>query len=236
MIISHTHKFIFIKSFKTAGTSVEAELSNFCSGSDIVTPMNDYRHNRDENGAFIHKSMNAEDFIRLDLPNLQHADALTIKGQVTPEVWNDYFKFSITRNPWDRAVSYFYWENRLDPALNPKKKFYHYLGAPFKELDQLKRLFSAYIKQATWPNNDCFYTIDDQLCTDFVIQYERLSEDYRKVCEKLGLTASTLPRLKGSVRKQRYHYSDYYDEETIAIVAERHKNDIRLFDYTFERT
>ena len=235
MIISHTHKFIFIKSFKTAGTSVEAELSNICSGSDIVTPMNDYRHNRDENGVFIHKSMNAEEFIRLDLPNIQHADALTIKNQVTPEVWNDYFKFSITRNPWDRAVSYFYWENRLNPALNPTKKFYHYLGIPFKELEQLKLLFSDYIKQATWPNNDCFYIIDDQPCTDFVIQYERLSEDYSKVCKKLDLTASMLPRLKGSVRKQRYHYSDYYDEETIAIVAERHKNDIRLFDYTFER-
>jgi len=235
MIISHTHKFIFIKSFKTAGTSVEAALSNYCSGSDIVTPLNDYRHNRDENGRFIHKSMNADKFVQLDLPNLQHVEALTIKGQVSPEVWNDYFKFSITRNPWDRAVSYFFWEKRRDPALKPQKKYYHYLGVPFNELDQLRQLFSSYIKNANWPNNDCFYTLDDQLCTDFVIRYERLPEDYSKVCKKLGLPASTLPRLKGSVRKQRYHYSDYYDEESMAIVAERHENDIRLFGYEFER-
>jgi len=236
MIISHTHKFIFIKSFKTAGTSVEAELSNFCSGSDIVTPLNDYRYNRDENGRFIHKSMNADEFVRLNLANLQHAEALTIKDQVSPDVWNNYYKFSITRNPWDRAVSYFFWEKRLDPALKPQKKIYHYLGMPFNELDQLRRLFSSYIKNASWPNNDCFYTIDDQLCTDFVIRYEKLPEDYSKVCNKLELPASTLPRLKGGVRKQRYHYSDYYDEESIAIVADRHKNDIRLFGYEFERT
>jgi hypothetical protein len=236
MIISHTHKFIFIKSFKTAGTSVEAALSNYCSGSDIVTPLNDYRHNRDENGKFIHKSMNAEEYIQLDLPNLQHVEALTIKDRVSPEVWNTYFKVSIARNPWDRAVSYFFWEMRNDPALKPQKKFYHYLGVPFNELDQLRQLFSTYIRNATWPNNDCFYTIDDQLCTDFVIRYETLPEDYSKVCEKLGLPASTLPRLKGGIRKQRYHYSDYYNEESIAIVSERHKNDIRLFGYEFERT
>lgn len=235
MIISHTHKFIFIKSFKTAGTSVEAALSNYCSGNDIVTPLNDYRHNRDENGRFIHKAMNAEEYIQLNLPNLQHVEALTIKSTVLAEAWNSYFKFSITRNPWDRAVSYFFWEKRRDPALNPKKKFYHYLGVPFNELNQLKQLFSTYIRNATWPNNDCFYTIDDELCTDFVIRYERLSEDYSTVCRKLGLPDNRLPRLKGGIRKQPFHYSDYYDDETAAIVAERHQNDIRLFGYEFER-
>lgn len=235
MIISHSHKFIFIKSFKTAGTSVEAALSNYCSGSDIVTPLNDYRHNRDEKGEFIHKSMNADEFIKLDLPNLQHVEALTIKEMVSPDVWNNYSKFSITRNPWDRAVSYFFWDKRRDPALNPRKKFYHYLGVPFNELDQLKRLFSTYIKNAEWPNNDRFYMIDDQLCTNSVIRYERLPEDYSELCMKLGLPSNTLPRLKGGVRKQRYHYSDYYDDECIDIVADRHKNDIRFFDYKFER-
>ena len=236
MIISHTHKFIFIKSFKTAGTSVEAALSNYCSGSDIVTPLNDYRHNRDENGKFIHKSMNADKFIELGLPNLQHVEALTIKEQVSPEIWNNYFKFSITRNPWDRAVSYFFWEKRNDPVLKPQKKIYHYLGVPFNDLEQIKRAFSIYIKNANWPNNDCFYIIDNQLCTDYVIRYESLQEDYSKVCNKLGLLASTLPRLKGGIRKQHYHYSEYYDEATIAIIAERHKNDIRFFGYEFERT
>lgn len=179
--------------------------------------------------------MNADEFVKLNLPNLQHVEARVIKDHVSPEVWNNYFKFSITRNPWDRAVSYFFWEKRLDPALKPQKKFYHYLGVPFNELGQLRRLFSSYIKQATWSNNDCFYMIDDQLCTDFVMRYENLSEDYSKVCDKLGIPSGTLPRLKGGIRKQRYHYSDFYDEESMAIVRERHINDIHLFGYEFER-
>jgi len=56
MIISHTHKFIFIKSEKTAGTSIEAALSRYCSGDDVVTPINDYRHNRNEKGDVTRKA------------------------------------------------------------------------------------------------------------------------------------------------------------------------------------
>ena len=36
MIISHKHKFIFIKTKKTTGTSVEIFLSNICGLDDIV--------------------------------------------------------------------------------------------------------------------------------------------------------------------------------------------------------
>lgn len=235
MIISHSYKFIFIKSFKTAGTSIDSTLSNFCSGDDIVTPMNDFKHNRNEKGEFIHKTMNAEGFIKLDLPNLQHVEAKIIKDMVEPQVWDKYLKFSIARNPWDRAISYFYWHTRNKPHLKPQKKFYHHMGVPFDELSQLRRLFSEFIKNTTLPSNEPFYLIDNELCVDSIIRYENLSEDYGKICHKLGLPSSELPRLKGGIRKSAYHYSEYYDEETREIVAETHKNDIRFFNYTFEQ-
>lgn len=234
MIISHTHKFIFIKSEKTAGTSVESALSRYCSGDDVVTPINDYRHNRDENGEFLHQSMNAGEFIKLDLPNLQHVDALTIRNMVPDEVWDSYFKFSITRNPWDRIISDFFWKKRQDPAIKPGKRFYHYLGVPFNELDYLKGMFDEFLKSDQWTNNDRFYVSDNQLCVDYAIRYERLSEDFSEVCNKLKLDNCTLPRLKSGMRRKNHHYSEYFDEKSKSIVAEKHNNDIRLFDYTFE--
>jgi hypothetical protein len=233
MIISHTHKFIFIKSEKTAGTSIESALSRYCSGNDVVTPINDYRHNRDEKGEFIHQSMNADEFIQLNLPNLQHVDALTIKSKVPAEIWDSYFKFSITRNPWDKVISDFYWKKRQDPAINPRKRFYNYLGVPFNELGELKKTFSEFLQSGEWGNNDRFYIIDDQLCVDYVIRYENLLEDLGEVCRTVGLEACTLPRLKSGLRRKRYHYSEYYDEESKEIVAEAHKNDIRLLGYEF---
>lgn len=235
MIISHTHKFIFIKSEKTAGTSIEAALSRFCSGDDIVTPINDYRHNRDENGKFIHQSMNAEEFIKLDLPNLQHADAVTIKSKVSDEVWNSYLKISITRNPWDRTISDFFWKRRQDPKTKPCKRFYHHLGVPFNELAQPRKALHEFIKSQEFVNNDRFYVIDNKLCVDFVIHYENLSGDLAEVSKKIGLPTFDLPHLKTGFRQKRHHYSEYFDETSKAIVAEKHKNDIQLFAYKFEQ-
>ena len=235
MIISHTHKFIFIKSFKTAGTSIDATLSNYCSGRDIVTPLNDFKHNRTESGEFIHKSMNADEFIKLNLPNLQHVDAKIIKEMIGDEVWNNYFKFSIVRNPWDRAISYFYWDLRNEPAIKPKKRFYHYFGVPFDELKHLQWLFSEYIKTKQIPSNDPFYTINNELCVDSVIRYENLIQDFAAICQKIDVPVPELPKLKGGIRSAKYHYSAYYNQESIDIVTAAHQNDIRLFDYKFEK-
>ena len=38
MILSHKHKFIFIKTKKTAGTAIEAAISQLCGPDDVITP------------------------------------------------------------------------------------------------------------------------------------------------------------------------------------------------------
>jgi hypothetical protein len=225
MIISHTHQFIFIKSAKTAGTSIEAALSNHCSENDIVTPLYDYEFNRDENGQWIHHSMNYDDFH-------QHDSAISIRNKIGKDAWDSYYKFSIARNPWDRVVSLFNWKARNDPSLRPRKRFYHRIGVPFNELRETKALFSEFVN-GDWMTNDRFYVIDDELCVDFIIRYENLSGDFSEVCSRIGLDNIDLPHLKSGFRKG-YHYSAYYNEQSKSVVADRHSNDIRLFGYRFE--
>ena len=225
MIISHTHKYIFIKSAKTAGTSLEAALSNYCGDNDIITPLYDYEFNRDKNGQWIHHAMNYGDY-------RQHESGITIRNKVGQDIWNSYFKFSIARNPWDRVVSLFNWKARNDPALKPRKRFYHRLGFPFDELEKTKELFTVFAKE-DWKTNDDFYIIDDELSVDFIVRYENLANDFSEVCNRIGIENITLPHLKSGFRK-RFHYSEYYNEESKSVIAERHKNDIRLFGYQFE--
>jgi hypothetical protein len=225
VIISHGHRFIFIKSEKTGGTSVEAALSAHCAGNDVVTPLGDYWFNRDERGQWIHRSMNADGFS-------QHDPAAEVKRKVSPEIWSSYFKFSITRNPWDRVLSDFSWEARNKPELRPTKRWYHRTGVPFDEFREAAKLFRRFVT-GDWTTNDRFYLLDGELCVDFVLRYERLTEDLKEVCKLVGLPPVELPHLKSGLRKGGRRYADYYDEASRAIVAERHRNDIRLFGYEF---
>jgi hypothetical protein len=228
MIISHSHRFIFVKSAKTAGTSLESALSNHCSGDDVVTPLGDYRVNRDEEGNWVHKSMNAGDFE-------QHDHGITIRNKVPADVWNSYFKFSIARNPWDRVLSLFFWKHRNDPALRPRKRFYHHLGIRFDALAPTRALFSNFVVNEDWETNDRFYIIDDRLCVDFVIRYESLGDGFGQVCDRIGIPVPSLPNLKVGIRAKGHHYSEYYDDAAMKVVAERHRNDIRLLGYAFEK-
>jgi len=227
MIISHTYRYIFIKSTKTAGTSIEAALSNYCSGPDIVTPLGNYSVNRDETGAWVHKAMNEGNY-------RQHDDAVTIKSSLPPEVWNEYFKFSVARNPWERTLSRFFWNHRNDPTLKPKKELIRMLGTASGEFETARNLFRQFLSAGRLDTNDRFYVIDGKLCVDYVVRYEDLAENLGVVCRKVGLPKMTLPHLKSGIRSPGIHYSAYYDDETRDIVAQAHRKDIDLFGYRFE--
>jgi hypothetical protein len=222
MIVSHSRRFIFVKSAKTAGTSLEAALSNFCRGDDIVTPLGNYDFNRDETGRWVHRPMNADGFE-------QHDWGVTIREKIGLQAWNSYFKFSIARNPWDRVVSLFTWKARNELKQSARSR----VGLRLDDLEETRRRFSEFVRGA-WETNDRFYIIDGELCVDMVIRYERLAHDTLELCGRLGVPPIELPRLKSGFRPGHRHYSEYYDESTKALVADRHANDLRLFGYRFE--
>lgn len=96
MIISHQNRLIFVKTLKTAGTSIEVFLSQRCGPNDVVTPILPHVEP--------HRPRNHEGYFN-------HITAAAIRERLGPEIWRSHFKFCVERNPWDKTLSYYHMMN-----------------------------------------------------------------------------------------------------------------------------
>ena len=211
MIVSHEHEFIFVKTRKTAGTSLEVFLEPLCGEQDVVTPVSPAYQDSE---TVTHRPRNHDGF-------RNHAPANIIRGLVGDAAWNDYYKFSVERSPWDKMVSMYWW-----------RKFQYNIDDDFASF--CHKAVESPNNVYTCPSDFHFYTLNGELCVDTVIQFESLLADFSSVCEHLGLgSVSALPRAKSKIRKEKRHYSEYYDDELRELVAERFRNEIEMFGYEF---
>jgi hypothetical protein len=152
----------------------------------------------------------------------KHMFAAKYKAKHRKE-FDTYFKFAFVRNPWDREVSSFKWfELVLDR------------GITFPE--HIKRRNSVGEGKRLGPMNKMGFSrwlcdINGKNLLDFIGRFENLQHDFNIVCDKIGIPRQQLPHTNKTNRK---HYTEYYDDETRGLVAEKYKKDIETFGYEFE--
>ncbi|HXS67813.1 MAG TPA: sulfotransferase family 2 domain-containing protein, partial [Candidatus Polarisedimenticolia bacterium] len=71
---------------------------------------------------------------------------------------------------------------------------------------------------------------DGKLIVDFIGHFERLNEDFQKVCSRIGVKAE-LPRANASSHRD---YRTYYSAATRELVGNYFQRDIELFGYDFD--
>jgi len=220
MLVSHQHKFIFVKTRKTAGSSVQASLERHMGPNDIVTLMGSsfipgYKPRRYK---WLLDRVPGEAKTRIE-----HAAAIDLKvwlEEKWPSIWSDYLTFTIERNPWDKMVSEYWWRKSWPP--NKVGEFDDWL---------IKR--SVVIGHST----DMYTDNDGKLMVDQVIQWKTLQFSYDLLCKDLGLPSNVLPRIKAKPRtkdEEKRHYSLYYTDETRDFVATRFGSLIDMWGYEFE--
>tara|TARA_S200000501_G_scaffold269141_1_gene252847 strand:- start:1157 stop:1786 length:630 start_codon:yes stop_codon:yes gene_type:complete len=207
MIISHKYKFIYFKAKKVAGTSTEILIGNLCGDQDIVTPI--WPPVERIKGARNHKGFR------------NHNTPEYIKNKIGSKIFNSYFKFATVRNPFDRLVSSFFWGQKRE-------------GLDKLNKNQCIKEFRKKIKNMKLPAFINCLTVEKNLAIDDYIRYENLEEDTKRICSKwFNMDNFVFPRAKTSQRVHDYHYTEYYDEETKQIVAEKYAKDIEYFGYEF---
>jgi hypothetical protein len=230
MIINHKYRFIYVKTKKTASTSVEIALSRYCDANDILTPIG----GRDEpkratlgyqgpaNYLMPRQQWTREDLFRHYVLREEivaywnHMPALAIRERIGQGIFDSYFKFCFERNPWDRAISAYYWENRRSKQL---PDFEVYLETLHKDNNL-----------SNWPK----YAIDGRIAVDKVYLYEDLPGVLDQVVERLGLpSALELPDAKREVRKDRRPYQEFYSPKARDYVARICAREIEAFGYKF---
>lgn len=231
MILSHKHRFIYIKTYKTASTSIEAALSEICGPDDVITPasqplMKHRKGKRAQNYRLDHPLVPKRPLWRRLLgrperhyhPSVgyyEHMPAWRVKAYVGEEIWADYYKFTFERNPWDRQVSWYYYKTK---SKDPRPSF-----------DE----FNANAKRAYVENFD-LYSIEGEVCMDAIGTYENLDQDFRKITEAIGLKQKIdLKKANVSTAAEPKSYRDYYTDQSRDMIAKWYAREIALFDYSF---
>lgn len=158
---------------------------------------------------------------------LQHLLASQIRTEVGELVFNNYFKFSFTRNPWDKVVSqYQYIKTRPDIRKMMGLHKWCLFNTYLKTIEKNCNIHVQSIAQHRFVcDEDGFRLID------FVGKFENLHQDFHSVADEIGLPKSRLAHENQS--KKRKHYRTYYSKRQRQLVASLYDRDIEVFDYSF---
>ena len=144
------------------------------------------------------------------------------------------FSFSFIRNPFSRLVSAWKCPWVTGNRINDKWE------VPFSNFTDFIRDFV--LKESDWnffkwshvmPYTDSrmkLFNSDGKELLSYIGMMENYQNDFDIVCDKIGIPHQQLPHANKSKHK---HYTEYYDDETRQIVAEKYAKDIEYFGYEF---
>jgi len=232
MIVSYSRKFIFIKTKKTASTSVEAVLASGCGREDVISKADDvfypgsnipiagrldpeaappaprtYRQFRAQRKQTRGARKRGEFY--------SHMTAEEIKERVDPRFWEEAFKLTVERHPYEKAVSQAYY--RLNKHNRRGEDFAEFLDRTIR-----KGGFAGYP----------IWTIGGDVAVDAFIRYESLETDLKSACERLGIAfPNELPRMKSRTRKDTRPAREILTDEQKRIVYELCQKDFEVLGY-----
>lgn len=219
MLLSHVHHFIYTKTLKTAGTSVEIYFEEACLPTS----------NGMVRGHQIAETITPAGIIGYRGPDptgstwYNHMPAGEIRGLTGPEIWTSYYKFCVVRDPFDKLVS-LWWFNNAKQGLRYDHGDFARIRADFS------RWCVGHVPHAIDRDK---YLIDGCVAMDYFIRYESLLEGLEQVCRHVGygFRPRALGTFKSDSRLSRQPFAAYYERSAIAAVEEAFGWELDYFGY-----
>lgn len=231
MIISHAHQFIFLKTKKCAGTSIELALSQICGPDDVITRVSPEDENARVGRGPQHELIPAQYRVpswrmrrllgrspaRSGTVYFNHMTAAALRRAMDPDLFDTYRKVTVVRNPWDQEVSLYYWLTRHKRR---RPSFDQFVQSPRRRSER---------------KNFDIYSIEGRIVADVVLNYERLADDFSAFVVSLGIASPPqLPYAKAGHRpSEQRDYRSHYTNDTRDIIARRHAREIEAFGFEF---
>ena len=151
--------------------------------------------------------------------------------------FTDYTIFAFTRNPWERLVSCWNQKCFVDNRFLQNATFF--IKYKNIEFNNFVKIIKTEIKD-DGSSPDAHITPQSTLLDYYIanighkeiLKYklENINNDFNTICKKIGIHSHALPFKNKNKHK---HYTEYYNDETKSIVAEKYAKDIEYFNYEF---
>ena len=238
MLISHRHRFVFVKPRKTAGTTAELALSPFLAPGDLATPIEPEEEplRRVAEGVRVGPIRGRG---RWGRPlRLRDHSPLAKALEIFPALAG-YRVVTMARNPWDRAVSQFFWSlRRSDMRTRPLEEqaaTFRAFTARWGPTGPLDRLWGRKRQRAL--DAAGLYFVDGVCRAGYAVRFEHLAEDLAGLgpwLELGGVPETAGLKAKAGLRGGGPGWQPFYDAATRELVARACAREIALFGYDFE--
>ncbi len=218
MLLSIRYNFLFVHIAKTGGTSIRSALERYKWTDPYRLPQ------------FLCSKLSGLTGHKLAIKIPRHAKAIAAKEMLPHELFHSLFKFAFVRNPWDLQVSSYHHIRRERPHIiehiNTFDEFLRWKLDP-------DRPYQYHIDTLSKPQSDYIVDLRGNVIVDFLGRHETLEADFAEACRRIGIKTPALPHKRKSSNRHR-DYREYYDDDLAALVADRFKQDVDMFGYSFD--
>jgi len=209
VIISHKHKYIYIKNAKVGGSSVEQYLSLHVGPDDIVTPMGEEGSLPEE----LQKTYGRTTRFQNQGDFWEHSSLVDVERSLGPQIIDDYFVFCVDRHPEDKALSCFFFLKSRDPTIKTVQDFV--------------------AARRTYQSNFFRYSLGGVSRADRILRFETLDEDLGEICDRLKLPfdGQLQFQAKAGIRDRSKQIEDIFSESEILDLWRHHALENQQLEY-----